>query len=83
MTESETRMMINFGIEHGIENASEIPDEVVDKICDPQCNDFDRYDDTPTFISLERLDEIMHRIESCHYVEWEADDIMDKIREEV
>lgn len=55
MTESETRMAVNYGIEQGYELASQIPDEVLDAICDPHNSDYAKYDDTPRFLTLEAL----------------------------
>lgn len=83
MTESETRMVVNYGIEHGYELASQIPDEVADKICDPQCTEFDKYDDTPEFYSLDYIREMLRKVQNCYYVEWDADDIMDKLEQEL
>lgn len=83
MTESETRMAVNWGIAHGYKSASELPDEVIDKICDPYCKDFTEYDDTPRFVSMEMLRSTLQRIQNCYNVDWNADDIMDKIEAEL
>ncbi len=83
MTESETRMAVNYGIEKGYELASEIPDEVVDKICDPTCREYEKYDDSPEFYSLAFIRQMLRRVQNCYYVEWDADDIMDKLEQEL
>lgn len=62
MTESETRMAVNYGIEQGYELASQIPDEVLDAICDPRNSDYAKYDDTPRFLTLEALSDILRDI---------------------
>lgn len=62
MTESETRMAVNYGIEQGYETASQIPNEVLDAICDPCNHEYTRYDDTPRFLSIESLRPILHEI---------------------
>lgn len=79
MTESETRMAVNWGIANGYKLATELPDEVIDKICDPYCKDYTQYDDTPQFVSMDMLRSTLQRIQNCYNVDWDADDLMDKI----
>lgn len=82
MTESETRMAVNYGIEQGYELASEMPDEVVDAICDPRNSDYDKYDDTPDFFTLETLRPILQEIQGYHdTIDMTADDLIKAIEE--
>lgn len=82
MTESETRMAVNYGIEQGYELASEIPDEVVDAICDPRNNDFGKYDDTPDFFTLETLHPILREIQGYHdTIDMTADELIQAIED--
>jgi len=83
MTESETRMVVNYGIEQGYELMSEIPDEITDKICDPFCKEFDKYDDTPEFYSLDYIRKTLRKVQNCYHVDWDADGIMDTLEEEL
>lgn len=83
MTESETRMAVNWGIANGYKTTSELPDEVMDKICDPYCKDYTEHNDTPRFVSMEKLRRTLCIIQNCYNVDWDADDIMDKIEEEL
>lgn len=85
MTNDEIRIACNYGLAHGYKTSMEIPDEVIDKICDPDCRIFSRseYDDAPNYYSLEYIAATLHRIQNCYNVDWVADDIMDKLREEL
>lgn len=80
MTESETRMAVNYGIEQGYELASQIPDEVLDAICDPRNSDYAKYDDTPRFLTLETLRPILSEIAGCRdYLEITTDELIKQI----
>lgn len=82
MTESETRMAVNYGIEQGYELASQIHDEVVDAICDPHNSDHDKYDDTPHFLALETLRPILREIAGCRdYLEMTTDELIKQIED--
>lgn len=82
MTESETRMAVNYGIEQGYELASQIPDEVVDAICDPHNSDYEKYDDTPRFLTLETLSDILRDIAGYRgCLEITTDELLNKIEE--
>lgn len=82
MTECETRMAVNWGIENGYELASEMPDEVVDAICDPQTCDYDKYDDTPDFFTLETLRPILREIQGWHNtIDMTADELIQAIED--
>lgn len=87
MTESETRMAVNYGIEKGYRNASEIPDEIVDKICDPNNHEFEKYDDTPDFVTLPRLETVLRNIltENWRYgfSNEQIEDLINEITDEV
>ena len=81
MTESETRIVVNYGIKNGIKYLSEFPDEIADKICDPQNNEFEEYDDTPEFVSLPKLERVINRVYDRRW-RWEsAQDLFDDIKE--
>lgn len=82
MAEHETRMAINWGIENGYELASQLPDEVVDSICDPCNSDYEKFDDTPRFFTLESLRPILHEIAGYRgYLEMTVDELITKIEE--
>lgn len=84
MIESETRMAVNYGIEQGYELASQIPDEVVDAICDPHNSDYDKYDDTPRFLTLETLRPILREIAGCRdYLEMTTDELIKQIEDRI
>lgn len=79
MSESDTRKLVNYAIEQGYETIADVPDEVADKICDAHCTDFDKYDDTPDFYTLETIGYIIRLIEVPHY-DWDAEDFINKLR---
>lgn len=84
MTESETRMAVNYGIETGIELGSQIPDEVLDAICDPYNSDYVKYDDTPHFFTLATLSGILSEIAGYRgYLEMTVDELITKIAERI
>lgn len=80
MTESETRMAVNWGIKNGFETASMIPTEILDAICEPTCHDYDEYDDTPDFFTLETLRPILREIQGWHdTIDMTADELIKEI----
>lgn len=82
MTEAETRMAVNWGIEQGYELSSQLPDEVVDAICDPNNSDYVKYDDTPRFFTLETLGPILSEIAGYRdYIEMTVEELITKIDE--
>lgn len=82
MTESETRMAVNWGIEHGCETASQIPKDVLDAICDPFNHEYEKYDDTPHFFTLDSLAAILHEIQGWHdTIDMTADELISEIIE--
>lgn len=84
MTESETRMAVNWGIENGYELASELPDEVVDAICDPHNSDYEEYDDTPCFFTLETLRSVLGEIAGYRgYIEMGVDELLTEIEDRI
>lgn len=84
MTESETRMAVNWGIENGYELASQLPDVVVDAICDPHNSDYEKYDDTPYFFTIESLRPILREIAGYRgYLEMTVDELLTQIEERI
>lgn len=83
MSESDTRKLVNYAIEQGYETLADVPDEIANRICDAYNNDYDKYDDTPSFYSLEYIEATLRHIQNCYNVDWAADDIMDKLRDEL
>ena len=64
--------------------ASQIPDEVVDAICDPHNSDYEKYDDTPRFLTLETLRPILRDIAGYRgYLEMTTDELIAQIEERV
>lgn len=85
MTNDEIRWACEYGLKHGYKTMDEIPEEVIDKICDPYCSQIQepKYDDAPEYYSLECIAKTLRRMQNCYNVDWDADDIMDKIRDEI
>lgn len=82
MTESETRMAVNWGIENGFKTASMIPTEILDAICDPHNSDYEKYDDTPHFFTLESVRPILSEIAGYRgYIEMTVDELLTKIED--
>lgn len=82
MTERETRMAVNYGIEQGYDTASQIPKEVLDAICDPRNYDYEKYDDTPDFFTLETLRPILREIQGWHdTIDMTADELIQAIED--
>lgn len=80
MTESETRMAVNWGIENGYKYASDLPDDVLDDICNPLDRDYEDYDDTPDFFTLETLRHILREIQGWHdTIDMTADELIKEI----
>ena len=85
MTERETRVAVNYGIDRGYKFASEIPDEIVDEICNCHGNAewMDQYDDTPDFVSIPVLERIIHRLAGYWHNDFDPDDLIRQIKEEL
>lgn len=83
LSESDTRKLVNYAIEQGYETLADVPDEIADKVCDAYNKDFDKYDDTPALYSLEYIKATLRKVQNCYNVEWDADDIMDKLEAEL
>lgn len=59
---------------------SQFADEVVDAICDPHNSDYDKYDDTPHFLTLETLRPILSEIQGWHdTIDMTADELIKEI----
>lgn len=82
MSESDTRKLVNYAIEQGYETLADVPDEVADKICDAYNKDFEKYDDTPDFYTLETIEDAIRRIDVPHY-NWDVEDFISKLRDEL
>ncbi len=82
LSESDTRKLVNYAIEQGYETLADVPDEVADKICDAGNSDFDKYDDTPTFYTLGTIADAIRRIDVSYY-DWDAEDFIEKLKEEL
>lgn len=85
MTDSETRILVNYGIEKGYETADQVPDEIVKEICDTHggAEWMRDYDDTPTYITLPYLERILKKLSGFYYNDWDGDDIYRQIVEEL
>ena len=83
MSERDTRVLVNYAIEQGYENIADVPDEIADMCCDASNHELDKYDDAPDFYTLEEIEHALNRIHNNYYVDWDADDIMDKLKEEL
>lgn len=83
MSERDTRVLVNYAIEQGYETIADVPDEIADMCCDASNHELDKYDDSPDFYTLEEIEHALNRIQNCHDVYWDADDIMDKLRDEL
>lgn len=81
MTERETRILVNLGIEKGYETLKDVPDEMADEICDPEISyeKFNAYDDTPIFVSLPVLKKAIRRV--AGYVSYlvDADELVNDV----
>lgn len=81
MTERETRILVNLGIERGYETLQDVPDEMADEICDPETpfEKFNTYDDTPIFVSLPVLKKTIRRVAgyACYHVD--ADELVNDV----
>lgn len=85
LTESETRKLVNYGIEKGYRLLSEIPDEVADRICDtdnPQ-EEFEKYDDTPDFIAFAEIESAIRKVSNFWMYNIDADSLIADIKEEL
>ena len=76
MSERDTRVLVN-------ETIKDVPDEIADKCCDASNHELDKYDDSPDFYTLEEIESALRRVHNNYYVDWDVDDIMNKLREEL
>ena len=83
MSERDTRVLVNYAIEQGYETIRDVPDEIADMCCDASNHELDKYDDAPDFYTLEEIEHALNRIHNNYYVDWDVDDIMDKLKEEL
>ncbi len=83
LSERDTRVLVNYAIELGYETIADVPDEIADKCCDAFNHDLDKYNDAPDFYTLDEIESALRRISYKEYVDWDADDIMLKLREEL
>lgn len=83
LSERQTRILVNYCIEKGIETLRDIPDEIADEICTTSGDKkWDKYDDTPDFISFNRLERTLHRIANCYNVNFDPDELFNLIKDE-
>lgn len=85
LTEAETRVLVNYGIEKGYETIRDFPDEVADEICDTHGNAdwMQKYDDTPEFISLPKLQRILEKMCNCYGYDFDPQELFLNIQEEI
>ena len=83
MSERDTRKFVNYSIEQGYETLYDVPDEVGDKICDASNKEFDKYDDTPDFYTMEEIESAIKRAYYHNSVNWEPDEIFKLIQDEL
>lgn len=83
LSERDTRVLVNYAIELGYKTIADVPDEIVDKCCDPFNLELNKYNDTPNFYTLDEIESAIKQISYKKYVNWDADDIIQKLREEL
>lgn len=84
MSERDTRVLVNYAIELGYETIKDVPDEIADKCCDAYNKELDKYDDAPDFYTLDEIESALRRVHDDYYrPNWEVEDIMDKLKEEL
>lgn len=83
MSERDTRVLVNYAIELGFETIKDVPDEIADKCCDAFNHELDEYNDEPDFYTLDEIESALRRVQNCHNVDWNADDIMDMLKDEL
>lgn len=85
MTERETRILVNLSIEKGYELLSEVPEEIADKICDENTpyEEFEKYDDTPIFITLQEIERVIKRVSCFHYYDFDPVFLFRHIKQEL
>lgn len=83
MFERDTRVLVNYAIEQGYETIKDVPDEIADKCCDASNHELDKYNDTPDFYTLEEIESALNRVHNNYCVDWDVDDIMNKLKEEL
>lgn len=85
MTERETRILVNIAIEKGYETLADIPDDLANKICDENTSykEYEKYDDTPIFVSLSEFERIIKRVVNYHYYDFDPETLIQDIRYEL
>lgn len=84
MTERETRILVNLGIEKGYETLKDVPDELADEICDPDNYEkFSSYDDTPIFVSMSDLESAIRRVAGYAYYSIDGDEFVNDVKAEL
>ena len=83
MSERDTRVLVNYAIEQGYKTTADVPDEIADKCCDAFNHELDKYNDAPDFYTLDEIAATLRKVQRCYDVDWNADDIIDKLREEL
>lgn len=84
LSERTTRVLVNYCLEKGIETLNSIPDELADEVCSTITdNKWDKYDDTPDFISFPTLEKTLRRIANCYAIDFDPDELMNLIKNEM
>lgn len=85
LCEHESRILVNYGIAEGYEKLSDIPEEVVREVCEKHGHAewMKKYDDTPEFISMDKLKGILMMLSGCWYNNFDGEDIYKQIEEEL
>lgn len=86
MTERETRILVNLGIEKGYKTLHDVPDELADEICNPDTpfEKFESYDDTPIFVTLNDLESAIRRVVGyAYYYRIDADEFVSDVKSEL
>lgn len=83
MSERDTRVLVNYAIEQGYETIADVPDEIADKCCDAFNHELDKYNDAPDFYTLDDIKYALRNIAGKEFVNWDADEIIEKLREQL
>ncbi len=85
LTEEETRILVNYGVDKGYELADEIPNEIVDEICDTHggAEWMEKYDDTPEFYTMPAIERVIRKLGNWYHNDWDVDEIIKQIKEEI
>ncbi len=85
LTDSETRILVNYGIDKGYKTLTVIPKEIVDEICETRGNAewMQQYNDAPQYIALPYLERILQKLSGFSCNDWDGDDIFRQITDEI